>query len=429
MPTLNYIKDQVLSPDFENRHKSNPEDFTRKRTWGFATTFVSTLLGAKKSLTVYAHEFLSGIGIQTGVGASKQAFSQARQKLKPEGFIELNTSLQLQYYMEGDFKTFKGYRLLAIDGSDIHLPNAAPIIERFGLCSGLPMASASILYDPLNHIVLDAVIDPYLGGDERRQANVHIEKTSHFEGISNIFIFDRGYPEMALICKVISRGDDIVLRFCPKHFIKQLYKFADDDMPLDNLVDVNLNDLSRTAYAKVSGYKSTLSDKLKLRVIRLPRTGSEDIFLLTTLTNTEQFPYDCFEEIYHLRWGVETRYDYLKGPMEIENFSSKIPDGILQEFHATILSANINQLVIEASEDVAFEKHKPPNVEINKSTGAGLTRGVLLKAFFSNEPMEVILNRLIKEVARNKVTSIPGRSFPRKVKPAPKFSMNRRRIS
>ena len=53
---------------------------------------------------------------------TKQAFSEARQKIKPLAFTILNDNFIKTYYKE-NYKTIKGYLLLAIDGSDIEIPN------------------------------------------------------------------------------------------------------------------------------------------------------------------------------------------------------------------------------------------------------------------------------------------------------------------
>ena len=59
-----------------------------------------------------------------------------------------------EFYTDNDFKTFKDLRVLAIDGSKIQLPLSDELIESYGrsiniIHKGLPMAQASVLFDPL----------------------------------------------------------------------------------------------------------------------------------------------------------------------------------------------------------------------------------------------------------------------------------------
>ena len=64
------------------------------------------------------------------------AFSQARYKLAHTAFIELNEKAVVEpMYADTDYQRFWGYRLLAIDGSKIRLPDNEEIREEFGAIS------------------------------------------------------------------------------------------------------------------------------------------------------------------------------------------------------------------------------------------------------------------------------------------------------
>ncbi len=53
---------------------------------------------------------------------TKGAFSQARKKLKPEAFIELNDSVNNTFYSEAPYHVWNNMRLLSIDGTSLFLP-------------------------------------------------------------------------------------------------------------------------------------------------------------------------------------------------------------------------------------------------------------------------------------------------------------------
>jgi hypothetical protein len=62
---------------------------------------------------------------------SQQAFSETRKKLKWQAFRELfETTVEAMY--QGVTKKWLGYRLLAIDGTKITLPNDPELREYFG---------------------------------------------------------------------------------------------------------------------------------------------------------------------------------------------------------------------------------------------------------------------------------------------------------
>ncbi len=64
---------------------------------------------------------------------SKQAFSKARYKICHTGFQELlELSIQTAYQDEPEYGTWRGYRLIAADGSGMRLPSSEEIVSEFG---------------------------------------------------------------------------------------------------------------------------------------------------------------------------------------------------------------------------------------------------------------------------------------------------------
>ena len=96
---------------------------------------------------------------------SASALSQARQKFRHAAFIELlEECIVRPTYSEGKYKRFRGHRLLAIDGSTLHLPASKELINTFGTvrylngCQKLACdtveSKVSVLYDVLNEVPL-----------------------------------------------------------------------------------------------------------------------------------------------------------------------------------------------------------------------------------------------------------------------------------
>ena len=63
---------------------------------------------------------------------TKSAFTQARSKLRPEAFVEMNDNVNETFYREAPYLTWCDMRLLAIDGTRLVLPKHPSIIEEFG---------------------------------------------------------------------------------------------------------------------------------------------------------------------------------------------------------------------------------------------------------------------------------------------------------
>lgn len=134
---------------------------------------------------------------------SKQAFSKARKKLKETAFIELKDELVKDFYADNTFKTYKGYIFLAGDGTNLQLPDSKEIGEEFGYSGNqkgraIPMARASALFDPLNGMTVDALVDSY-DSDERSLLIKHIQNCNQ--------IFDQAQKKLLLLEMGGTRSD------------------------------------------------------------------------------------------------------------------------------------------------------------------------------------------------------------------------------
>ena len=69
----------------------------------------------------------------------------------------------------------------------------------------------------------------------------------------------------------------------------------------------------------------------QVRVIQIPLTSGELEILITNMGETEM-EYEAFGELYHKRWGIETKYKELKQKLETENFSGRLVDNVKQDF-------------------------------------------------------------------------------------------------
>ena len=112
------------------KHRISDKDFTRERKIPFTTLVLMQLNMLKESLQKEMVNFFQVI--DSNIIVTKSAFSQRRQKLRPEAFVDLNEVLVEAYYADDDFEKWKGYRLIAIDGSTMNLPYSKEIENHFG---------------------------------------------------------------------------------------------------------------------------------------------------------------------------------------------------------------------------------------------------------------------------------------------------------
>lgn len=115
--------DKIHSDDFKEGAKMHEKDFTRNRKLNFSETVLFILSGTKKSLQSALYAFFKEMKIQEE-SYTKQAFSKGRQRIKPEAFLELFTTITNEFYTTVETRKYKGYRVSAIDGTRYSLPNS-----------------------------------------------------------------------------------------------------------------------------------------------------------------------------------------------------------------------------------------------------------------------------------------------------------------
>ena len=191
------------------------------------------------------------------------------------------------------------------------------------------MARVSQMFDPVIKMTIDALIEPKSVG-ERELAAFHFLKLMP----SDLVLLDRGYPAFWLFNLIIAQGADFCARIQRKRWkiIRQFYNSGKTEkiiqLPVYPSSIKNCKDMGLPLKA------------LKLRLIRVELDSGESEILITSLLNTQKYPFEQFAELYHLRWPVEEDYKTMKKWIKVENFSGKSVLSIYQDFHARVFSKN-----------------------------------------------------------------------------------------
>jgi hypothetical protein len=329
---------------------------------------------------------------------SQQAFSKARKKIKWEAFEELFKTSVFGSYQE-KWELWRGYRLLAIDGSFILLPSDKALLEYYGgLGSDKSSAAAlvSLLYDLENNIVVDAKITS-IHGNERTLAEERLQALQAVDSYNNgqreLIVLDRGYPSHDFIKSLSDKEIAYVMRI-QKGFINE----------------TKLSDASDQwiALGKTG---------LQVRVIRVPLSSGEQELLITNLSDIE---YDAFGELYHKRWGIETKYKELKQKLETENFSGRLVDNVKQDFYAMMTVANmLASCVREANREAEKERKGRGNryeYRVNVNHAIGVFKDCLIRVIIEDDRITrgYLMSELVRRMKRRVVPVRPNRDVVRK---------------
>jgi hypothetical protein len=397
-----------------------------------------------KTLQVELNRFFKVLkGPTSAVNVSKQAFSKARQKLSAQTFIGLNTHLVDEFYSDNTYATWHGYRLVGIDGSTVQLPDGEEIRKEFGGVSNqygtvMAMAKISVAYDVENDIGIEAIMAPYTSG-ERELALQHLtaieafdQRTEGHRGhAGDLFLFDMGYPALYFIARFMLAGKDVVIRTSGA-FLKEVQEAIQTDGD-DQIIRIPIQTASRPLPPKLKALTPGIDPNwvLSLRVLTLHLEDGTAEYLLTTLLETGQFPYDAFQGLYAKRWGSETNYDVVKNILEIENFTGTSVVSVRQDFYATVLTKNIQGLIQwELHEEIEADNRSTPRkyqYALNKNVSIGLLKDTLITLLIEGGDLQAFYTRVKHEMKRHIVPIRPGRRFARKRKNHQKYTMNTRR--
>jgi len=355
---------------------------------------------------------------------TKGALSQARSQLKPEAFLELNENVCQTFYDEAPYWVWKGYRLLAVDGTRLLLPKHKTIIEEFGEYGFGPnadskrsIAIASMLYDVLNLVTLDAQLAPF-DFSERDLLNRHVP----FLKKGDLLLLDRGYPSIALFYLLRYLGVDFCVRMKEDWWLT--VKEFSESGEKDRIVKFDLPKKDRTLFG---GHLEMINSPVTCRLISVTLPGGQKEILCTSLTDTEKHGYNDFPDLYHLRWNEEEAYKLLKSRAEIESFTGKTALAVKQDFFARIFAMSYCSILAfpieeKVRQEYTEDKNKHPQ-KINRTNALAMFRNIsigLLDKGNINGAIEAFdtIAFNTREIVR------PGRKNERKKRPKKLHYMN-----
>jgi len=134
--------DTISSVKFKEANRTLPKYFTRERKMSFMklTTFILNFLS--KPLQIELDKYFENVEEDTRI--SQQAFSKARQHIKPEAFRTLFEITSEEGNKSTEIKKYKGYRIFAIDGSELNLEPTEELVRYYGRRTRTELSSKNI---------------------------------------------------------------------------------------------------------------------------------------------------------------------------------------------------------------------------------------------------------------------------------------------
>ena len=328
-------------------------DFVRKSELSFSKTMRFILGMGSQTLGKELIEFYD----YDSKLVSVSAIVQRRAKILPAAFQYLFHKFNETF---SQTSSFHGYRLYAVDGSDIHIPTNPDDKDTFYRTNndvkGYNLMHLNALYDIMNQRYMDAVLQ------DSRSANEHSALVSMLENIGHdsIIVADRGYESYNTIAHLENNSLKYVIRIRTSGGIAQRF-----NIPHDKEADFSVNILltrrhTNEVKAAPELYRylphSSIFDflpkkskdtyPLKFRIIRL-RISEDNYETIVTNLCDDEFSAEDIKMIYKMRWGIETSFRELKYHVGLIAFHSKKKDCVIQEIYASLIMYNFSMLITE----------------------------------------------------------------------------------
>ena len=328
------LRDPVMAKHPEKFCRCPEKDFTRNRKLPLEKLLTLLIKMGGHSLR---DEMLDCIDFEE-MPATVSALVQQRNKLLPEALEYLFREFTNRCH---NSKTYKGYRLLAVDGSDLQFTaNPTDPLSYFPGVNGQKPYSflhLNALYDLSSNLYLDAVVQKRRAANENAALISMVDRSEIHEPV--ILTADRGYESYNTLEHIAHKGWKYVIRLRESKGIISSIPLpeGDFDMPLQLY-------LTRKQNKKLKGLQKQYPGKyrflptnvnfdylpwgtdgfypISFRIVRFKISEGSTETLITNL-DRNSFPAEELKHLYHLRWGIETSFRQLKYTIGLSLFQSK----------------------------------------------------------------------------------------------------------
>ena len=358
-----------------------------------------------------------------GTQISRPGYLKQRMKLNPEAFVDLYKFHNKNFYSDPGTEpyTFNGFLVLAADGSNINVPTTPETLKEYGTSSRKgtkPQASLGLecLYDTLNQMVLDASIHRVKFNEMAAAEELIADVRETIGDRPFVITLDRNYPSISSFIKMIDNGTYFVVRLKSSDFKAEQQSMSSDDAD----VDIQLTRNRRNNNKGTDNEQIVMSrDSFPLRLVKVwldeDKKGYE---VLATNLPRDLFPAECFGELYHFRWGVETAFQTLKDRLQIENFTGTKPILLEQDIYSTIYVSNIAEDIardVEKEQADHLKNDYKHRMAVNRTVCIGILKNDLIYILLEKDrqKQDELFQRIYDEISNNIVPVRPDRKYNR----------------
>lgn len=344
------------------------------------------------------------------------AYSQARQKLKPELFVHLNDLVCRDFYQlyESDklVRRWRGHRLLGCDGTYLNLPDTKQTRLEFSVQTNqyddgsCVQALGCVLYDLLNDLSLAAAL-----GKRQGEKKLLFEQLWQATQPADVLVLDRHYADYAVFAYALAQNRHVIVRLPTRRF-SAAQPFWQSKRS-EQVIKLSCP-ISAREHVKEKG----LAEEISVRLIRVELQNGTTEVLVTTLLDRKKYPVYEFKEVYFYRWCEEGFFDRIKNIFEVERFSGKTPIAIRQDFYGVMFLASLESVLSKKDEKELKEESKErgaiSEARVNHAVSYVAMVERVVQLLLSEEQAEKILEEMHHLFRMKPSRARPGRQVERR---------------
>ena len=289
--------------------------------------------------------FYGGIEMEV---PSKSAFSMKRKLVSYKLFPFINSVLLDHYYMTSMPRKWKGKFIVAVDGTTLTMPRGERFEALYGYSTWepdkslrVPMARAIVLYDVLNHQIIEIRLDKY-GSYEAEMAYETIMSLPDYIRNNAIFIFDRAFISSWFLTVLQNMGICYIMR-CRRGQSKAIDNFWNNRLSSQDVL-ISMSSVSWYTKGRERYDKNGITpDKRRPVFVHLSKSKLSDgeyEVICSSLFGIKLSAAQAYR-LYGRRWEIETAIGIEKNEFQIEILSGYSKNAILQDIYCKIISYNI----------------------------------------------------------------------------------------
>jgi hypothetical protein len=333
------------------------------------------------------------------------AFTHARGRL-PTAVLQ-TLAAQAIHGPDTPADRWRGFRLLAFDGTTVSMPRAAALFDHYGAHRArsttvrYPLARCCSLLAIGTSTIVDYRFGPFTTSE-----TVMATEMLGSVGPGDLVLADRGFTGSPTLARLQGRGADFLMRKNARLIVDRLpviRRLGKDDF---------ITDLAMSKPARRQD--PTLPATVRVRVFRATWTtpaGDElSEWFVTSLVDAKRFKRRTLARLYHARWRIEISYLEFKQAFHGDVLRSKTVATVEKEFAAHVLAYQLVRRLMAA----AAEKHQVRPTEISLLNAArAVVRFSHHMAAAPTWALPIYQDRLLDAIAAGRIDIRPGRLEPR----------------